>query len=84
MKNWLRWLPGVQVLKQYEMAWLRPDLMAGFVLTTMLVPVGIAYAVASGVPGIMACTRPSSRCSPMRCSGRAGSWCSVRTPRWPP
>ena len=52
MKNWLRWLPGVQVLKQYEMAWLRPDLMAGFVLTTMLVPVGIAYAVASGVPGI--------------------------------
>jgi len=52
MKNWLRWLPGVQVLKQYEMAWLRQDLMAGFVLTTMLVPVGIAYAVASGVPGI--------------------------------
>jgi len=52
MKNWLRWLPGVQVLRQYEMAWLRQDLMAGFVLTTMLVPVGIAYAVASGVPGI--------------------------------
>ena len=25
---------------------------AGLVLTTMLVPVGIAYAVASGVPGI--------------------------------
>ena len=28
------------------------DLVAGLVLTTMLVPVGIAYAVASGVPGI--------------------------------
>src|SRR5438045_9466392 len=26
--------------------------MAGLVLTTMLVPVGIAYAVASGLPGI--------------------------------
>src|SRR5438046_6831841 len=26
--------------------------MAGLVLTTMLVPVGIAYALASGVPGI--------------------------------
>jgi MFS superfamily sulfate permease-like transporter len=26
--------------------------LAGLVLTTMLVPVGIAYAVASGVPGI--------------------------------
>jgi MFS superfamily sulfate permease-like transporter len=28
------------------------DIVAGLVLTTMLVPVGIAYAVASGVPGI--------------------------------
>jgi len=34
------------------MAWLRHDVVAGLVLTTMLVPVGIAYAVASGVPGI--------------------------------
>lgn len=34
------------------MAWLRHDIVAGLVLTTMLVPVGIAYAVASGVPGI--------------------------------
>ena len=30
--------------------------MAGLVLTTMLVPVGIAYAVASGVPGSTDCT----------------------------
>jgi high affinity sulfate transporter 1 len=34
------------------MAWLQHDIVAGLVLTTMLVPVGIAYAVASGVPGI--------------------------------
>ena len=47
-----RWLPGLQVLSRYEAAWLSHDLMAGLVLTTMLVPVGIAYAVASGVPGI--------------------------------
>ena len=47
-----RWLPGMQVLSRYEAAWLPQDLMAGLVLTTMLVPVGIAYAVASGVPGI--------------------------------
>ena len=38
--------------RRYEPAWLAHDLMAGLVLTTMLVPVGIAYAVASGVPGI--------------------------------
>src|SRR5207344_213237 len=31
---------------------LRHDIVAGLALTTMLVPVGIAYAVASGVPGI--------------------------------
>ena len=52
MSNWKRWLPGLQVLGQYKAAWLPHDLMAGLVLTTMLVPVGIAYAVASGVPGI--------------------------------
>jgi high affinity sulfate transporter 1 len=47
-----RWLPGLQMLSRYEAAWLPNDVMAGLVLTTMLVPVGIAYAVASGVPGI--------------------------------
>jgi len=47
-----RWLPGLAVLRRYDPAWLRQDLTAGLVLTTMLVPVGIAYAVASGVPGI--------------------------------
>jgi high affinity sulfate transporter 1 len=50
--NPARWLPGLQMLRNYEPAWLPRDLMAGLVLTTMLVPVGIAYAVASGVPGI--------------------------------
>ncbi len=49
---WLRWLPGLYVLRHYEAAWLRHDLVAGLVLTTVLVPVGIAYAVASGLPGI--------------------------------
>src|SRR5262245_45401660 len=50
--GWLRWLPGLHVLRRYESSWLRHDLVAGLVLTTMLVPVGIAYAEASGVPGI--------------------------------
>jgi len=50
--GWQCWLPGLQVLRRYPLAWLPNDLMAGLVLTTMLVPVGIAYAEASGVPGI--------------------------------
>jgi len=51
-EDWLRWVPGLLMLKQYRAAWLSNDLSAGLVLTTMLVPVGIAYAEASGVPGI--------------------------------
>ena len=47
-----RWLPGLRTLREYQLAWLRHDILAGLVLTTMLVPVGIAYAVASGLPGI--------------------------------
>jgi high affinity sulfate transporter 1 len=50
--GWIRWMPGLQTLRSYEAAWLRHDIVAGLVLATMLVPVGIAYAVASGVPGI--------------------------------
>jgi high affinity sulfate transporter 1 len=48
----MRWLPGLITLRRYEASWLRHDLVAGLVMTTMLVPVGIAYAEASGVPGI--------------------------------
>jgi high affinity sulfate transporter 1 len=48
----LRWLPGLRLLQQYDRSWWRHDIVAGVVLTTMLVPVGIAYAEASGVPGI--------------------------------
>jgi high affinity sulfate transporter 1 len=40
------------MLLHYEPAWLPNDVLAGLVLTTMLVPAGIAYAEASGVPGI--------------------------------
>ena len=39
-------------MRRYEAAWVRYDIVAGLVLTTMLIPVGIAYAEASGVPGV--------------------------------
>jgi high affinity sulfate transporter 1 len=47
-----RWIPGLDLLRRYEPSWLRHDVVAGLVMTTMLVPVGIAYAEASGLPGI--------------------------------
>src|SRR5213596_3379958 len=52
MNRWKRWLPGLQILRDYQVAWIPRDVTAGLVLATMLVPVGIAYAQASGVPGI--------------------------------
>ena len=50
--SWISWLPGLDTLRHYELSWLRHDIVAGLVVTTMLVPVGIAYAEAAGVPGI--------------------------------
>jgi high affinity sulfate transporter 1 len=52
VSRWIRWLPGIDTLRHYKAAWLAHDIFAGLVLATMLVPVGIAYAAASGLPGI--------------------------------
>ena len=45
-------MPGLLTFRQYKVTWLVHDVVAGVVLVTMLVPVGIAYAIASGLPGI--------------------------------
>ncbi len=45
-------MPGLAALRGYRRAWLRQDLPAALVLTAVLVPVGIAYATASGVSAI--------------------------------
>src|SRR5262249_34662318 len=50
--GWPRGQAGLIALREYQASWLMHDIAAGGVLATMLVPVGIAYAVASGVPGI--------------------------------
>ena len=47
-----KWLPGLYVLRHYRMNWLRNDLVAGLVLTAVLVPVGMGYAEAAGLPAI--------------------------------
>ena len=50
--GWMRWIPALHTVRSYDASWLRHDIVAGLVMTTMLVPVGIAYAEASGLPGI--------------------------------
>jgi high affinity sulfate transporter 1 len=47
-----RRLPGVRALASYRRVWLRRDLVAGLVLTTLLVPQGMAYAELAGLPVI--------------------------------
>ncbi len=47
-----RWLPGVRALANYRVSWLRRDVVAGLVLTTLLVPQGMAYAELAGLPAI--------------------------------
>jgi high affinity sulfate transporter 1 len=47
-----RWIPLLGVLRTYERAWLWNDLVAGLVLTAILVPVGMGYAEAAGLPAI--------------------------------
>ncbi len=46
------WFPGVWVLRHYQRAWLPKDVVAGLVLTSLLVPAGMGYAEASGLPAI--------------------------------
>ena len=53
--GWLRWLPGLIALREYQASWLMHDIAAGGVLATMLVPVGIAYAVALPPPRAQEC-----------------------------
>ena len=45
-------MPGVGVLRSYERASLRPDLVAGIVLAAILVPQGMAYAQLAGLPAV--------------------------------
>src|SRR3954467_8296459 len=44
--------PGLKNLVGYEKSWLSKDLIAGLVLTALLVPQGMAYAELAGLPPI--------------------------------
>src|SRR5829696_1235751 len=44
--------PGVRAFSGYRRPWLVKDVVAGVVLTTLLVPQGMAYAELAGLPPI--------------------------------
>src|SRR3984885_9470951 len=52
MKMSWRSLPAARAVADYQVPWLRRDLVAGIVLTTLLVPQGMAYAQLAGLPAI--------------------------------
>lgn len=47
-----QWVPGLGILTGYHRGWLPKDLLAGLVLSTLLVPQGMAYAELAGLPAI--------------------------------
>ena len=54
----LRFFPGIALLRSYDLAWLRADLVAGMMLAAYLLPAGIGDASLAGLPpeaGIYAC-----------------------------
>jgi high affinity sulfate transporter 1 len=46
------WVPGLRAVSSYQRQWLARDVVAGVVLTTLLVPQGMAYAELAGLPPI--------------------------------
>src|SRR5262252_6106019 len=47
-----QWAPGLRVLRAYDRSWLSKDLVAGLILSALLVPQGMAYAELAGLPAI--------------------------------
>ena len=47
-----KWVPGIHAARTYHRAWLSRDLVAGIVLSALLVPQGMAYAELAGLPAI--------------------------------
>ena len=45
-------VPGLRAVTEYRREWLPKDIIAGVVLTTLLVPQGMAYAELAGLPAI--------------------------------
>jgi high affinity sulfate transporter 1 len=45
-------VPGLNAIRTYKLRWFPKDLVAGLILTTLLVPQGMAYAELAGLPPI--------------------------------
>jgi high affinity sulfate transporter 1 len=48
----VQFVPGVALFREYQRGWLAKDLVAGLVLSALLVPQGMAYAELAGLPPV--------------------------------
>ena len=74
-------MPGLATAKGYRLGYLRQDVVAGLVLTALLVPAGMGYAEAAGLPAITGLYATIVPLAPTRSSAPRASWCSGRTRR---
>ncbi|TCC03701.1 SulP family inorganic anion transporter [Kribbella soli] len=49
---WREYAPGVELARSYQRGWLPKDVVAGLVLSALLVPQGMAYAQLAGLPPV--------------------------------
>jgi MFS superfamily sulfate permease-like transporter len=66
---------GLANLSSYQARWLRHDIVAGLVLTALLVPQGMAYAELAGLPPITGLYTSILCLVAYAVFGRRGSWC---------
>ena len=51
-QRWRAYVPGLAVVTSYRRKWLTKDVVAGLVLSALLVPQGMAYADLAGLPAV--------------------------------
>src|SRR6187397_494887 len=51
-QRWRAYVPGLAVVTSYQRKWLTKDVVAGLVLSALLVPQGMAYADLAGLPAV--------------------------------
>src|SRR5277367_5760085 len=49
-KRLISLVPGIRVIKEYQLSWLPSDLAAGVALGTVMIPVGLAFGQLAGLP----------------------------------
>jgi MFS superfamily sulfate permease-like transporter len=76
-----RWLPSLRAFRVYRAGWLHRDLFAGLVLTAVLVPAGMGYAEAAGLPVVNGLSATIAALVAYAVVGRHASSFSDRTRR---